>query len=64
MKIMYNPSTCNHYGVCVEESPEVFSFAGDGSLVIQTYDVPPDLEDKVRDACMMCPTQSIQVEQE
>jgi ferredoxin len=26
--------------------------------------VPPDLEDKVRDACMMCPTQSIQVEQE
>ncbi len=45
-------------------APEVFSFAEDGSLLIQTFDVPPNLEDKVRDACMMCPTQSIQVEEE
>jgi len=64
MKIMYNPSTCNHYGVCVEEVPEVFSFAEDGSLLIQSYEVPRDFEDKVRDACMMCPTQSIQVDEE
>ena len=64
MKIMYNPSTCNHYGVCIEEAQEVFSFAGDGSLLIQTYDIPSNLEDKVRDACMMCQTQSIQVEEE
>ena len=64
MKIMYNPSTCNHYGVCVDEAPAVFSFAGDGSLLIQSYDVPTHLEDRVRDACMMCPTQSIQIEEE
>jgi ferredoxin len=64
MKIMYNPATCNHYGVCCEEAPELFSFAEDGSLVIQSFEIPPDLEDKARDACMMCPTQSIQVDQE
>ena len=64
MKIMYNPATCNNYGVCMEEAPEVFSFAEDGSLRIQTYEIPPDLETKVRDACMMCPTQSLQIEQE
>ena len=64
MKLMYNPATCNHYGVCVEEAPEVFSFAADGSLSIQSYDVSPELEVKVRDACMMCPTQSIQIEEE
>ncbi len=64
MKIMYNPATCNHYGVCVEEAPEAFSFAPDGSLLIQTYDVPPQLEDKVRDACMLGPTPSIQIEEE
>ena len=64
MKIMYNPSTCNHYGVCMEEAPEVFSFADDGSLLIQTYDIPEALEEKVRDACMMCPSQSMQIEVE
>ena len=48
----------------MEEAPEVFSFAEDGSLLIQTYEVPRSLEDKVRDACMMCPTQSIQIEEE
>ncbi len=36
MKIMYNPSRCNHYGVCVEEAPEGFAFVGDGGLLIQT----------------------------
>jgi len=64
MKIMYNPSTCNHYGICMEEAPEIFSFADDGSLLIQTYDIPEALEEKVRDACMMCPTQSMQIEVE
>ena len=64
MKLMYNAATCNHYGVCIEEAPEVFSFAEDGSLLIQTYNVTADLEDKVRDACMMCPTQSMQIENE
>jgi ferredoxin len=64
MKIMYNAATCNHYGACVEEAPQVFSFKEDGSLLIQTYDIPPDLETKVRDACMMCPTQSVQIEEE
>ena len=64
MKIMYNPATCNHYGVCCEQAPELFSFAEDGSLLIHTYEVPRGLEDKARDACMMCPTQSIQIDQE
>ncbi len=64
MKIMYNAATCNHYGACIEEAPEVFSFAEDGSLRIQTYDISRSLEDKVRDACMMCPTQSVQIEDE
>ena len=64
MKIMYNPSTCNHYGICMEEAPEIFSFADDGSLLIQTYDIHEALEEKVRDACMMCPTQSMQIEVE
>ena len=63
MKIMYNPATCNHYGVCCEEAPEIFSMADDGSLMIRTYAIPADLEDKAREACMMCPTQSIQVEE-
>ncbi|MDH3200843.1 MAG: ferredoxin [Myxococcales bacterium] len=64
MKIMYNESTCNRYGVCVEEAPEVFSFAEDGSLVVATYQPLEELQDKVRDACMMCPTQSLEVEEE
>ncbi len=50
--------------MCVEEAPEVFSFAEDGSLLIATYDPPENLQVKVRDACMMCPTQSIQIEDE
>lgn len=64
MRLMYNEATCSHYGVCCEEAPELFSFAEDGSLQIRSYDVPSDLEEKARDACMMCPTQSIQIEEE
>ena len=60
MKIKYVAETCNHYGVCCEEAPELFSFNEDGSLKIASQ-VPPELEDKARDACMMCPTQSIEV---
>ena len=61
MKIKYDADTCNHYGVCCEEAPEIFSFNEDGTLKIES-EVPPELEDKARDACMMCPTQSIQIE--
>ncbi len=64
MRIMYNEATYIRYGVCVEEAPEVFSFAEDGSLVIATYQPPEALQDKVRDACMMCPTQSLEIEEE
>jgi ferredoxin len=63
MKITYVKDTCNRYGICVEEAPEVFSFAEDGSLVIDNAEPPPELHEKVRDACMLCPTQSIQIEE-
>ena len=47
MKIKYVAETCNHYGVCCEEAPELFSFNEDGSLKIAS-EVPPELENKAR----------------
>ena len=63
MKIRYVEENCNGYGICIDEAPEIFSFAEDGSLVIANHEPPPELQQKVRDACMLCPTQSIQIEE-
>ena len=63
MRVVYEEETCNRYGICVDEAPEVFAFAEDGTLVILVEEPPPELLEKVEDACRMCPTQSIRLEE-
>ena len=64
MRIHYREATCNRYGTCVDEAPEVFEFASDGRLIVLMESPPPELHQKVRDACMLCPTQSLRLEEQ
>jgi ferredoxin len=42
--------------------PEVFELDADGFAVLLVQDVPPELEDSVRDAERNCPERAIVVE--
>lgn len=46
--------------LCVEICPEVFEM-GDAAARVKTDSVPPDQEDKVREAAEACPTSAIDV---
>ena len=63
MKVVFNEATCNQAGECVEEAPEVFSWADDGSLVIKAGAVADDQLVRVRDVCRLCPTQSLRLDE-
>jgi ferredoxin len=49
---------CGHYGICVQEAPEVFSLRSPTRLV---YDATPAAEHTpaVRQAARLCPAQAI-----
>lgn len=59
--LQWDSTVCNSYGACVLEAPEVFSLADNGALVIATLTPSRELEDKLRDACAMCPTQALSI---
>ena len=61
IKIHWDSEVCNSYGACVLEAPEVFSLADDGTLVIATFEPSAEFEGKLREACAMCPTQSLSI---
>ncbi len=46
--------------LCVEMCPDVFEM-GDETAQVKTDPVPPDHEDKVREAAEACPTDAIEV---
>jgi ferredoxin len=51
---------CCGYAVCTEICPEVFELHEDGFYSVGG-DVPPELEDKARQAAVECPASAIEV---
>lgn len=49
---------CSACGVCEDICPEVFEL-GDEIAEVKVNPVPPEFEDKVREAAEECPTESI-----
>jgi len=62
MRACVDPDTCTGCGVCVETCPEVFELRDDVSVVIADP-VPPEHEDRVREAAEACPVEAITVEE-
>jgi ferredoxin len=59
MKVHVNPQVCAGFGVCLGLCPEVFALHDDGYAVALVGEVPPELEDAVREAVGKCPSGAI-----
>jgi ferredoxin len=59
MKVRVDTQVCAGFGVCLGICPEVFELHDDGYAVVLVSDVPPELEDAVRQAFNQCPARAI-----
>ena len=59
MKVHVNSQVCAGFGVCLGLCPEVFELHDDGYSIVRVSEVPPELEDAVRQAVNQCPSRAI-----
>ena len=59
MKVQVNAQVCAGFGVCLGLCPEVFALHDDGYAIVLVSEVPPELEDAVRQAVSQCPASAI-----
>lgn len=64
MKVRVDSELCAGFGVCLGLAPEVFELHDDGYAVVLLSDVPPELEDAVREAVSQCPANAISVSED
>lgn len=62
MKVHIDRPTCQAYGNCADEAPEVFTLDDDGYVDLVAGDeVPADLEQAGRAAVLSCPARALSV---
>jgi ferredoxin len=59
MKVHVDANVCAGFGVCLGLCPEMFQLHDDGFAIVVVSEVPPDLEDAVREAVSQCPARAI-----
>ena len=60
MKVRVDSDKCQGHTLCAMAAPEAFELSEfDGHSTARFEDVPPDLEEAVRDAATTCPEQAI-----
>lgn len=59
MKVRVDAEICAGFGVCLGLCPEIFRLHDDGYAVVLIGDVPPELEEAVRQAVNQCPSTAI-----
>jgi len=62
MKVQVNANVCAGFGVCLGLCPEVFELHDDGYAIVLVSEVPPELEDAVRQAVSQCPSGAISLD--
>jgi ferredoxin len=61
MKLSVDRKLCRGHGRCYALCPEFFDEDEEGYAVIESSDVPPELEAKVRQAADNCPELAIRI---
>jgi len=60
MKVRVDPDKCQGHTLCAMEAPQAFKLSEfDGHSTALFEEVPPELEQAVRDAAASCPEQAI-----
>lgn len=59
MKILIDRDRCNGCAACEATVPEIFKLGDDGVSTIQCEEVPPALEDLVKQAVEECPEEAL-----
>jgi len=61
MKVVVDYDLCEANAVCMKHAPEVFRVEEDDTLTVLLEEVPPNLQDKAREAERLCPRQAIKL---
>jgi ferredoxin len=62
MKVRVDPDKCQGHTLCAMASPQAFELSEfDGHSTARFEEVPPELEQAVRDAAASCPEQAIMI---
>jgi ferredoxin len=59
MRVGVDAERCRGYGLCTTIAPELFTLTDGGFSVATTAEVPPDMEEDVREAVHVCPERAI-----
>ncbi len=62
MKVHIDAEVCTGCGLCADTCPEVFEL-GDDVAQVMVEEVPPEMEDCVRQAAEDCPVEAITIEE-
>jgi ferredoxin len=63
LKVRINPIACDAHGLCVEMLPELMRIDDWGYPIIDTSEIPPELEALAQRAASLCPTLAIVIEE-
>jgi len=63
MTAIVDKSLCIGCGICAEICPEVFEIGDDGKAQVKINPVPPEIEDRCRDAADQCPESAIKIDE-
>ena len=61
MKVQVDARICAGFSACLGVCPEVFELHDDGYAVVRVGEVPPELEERVREAVSQCPSGAISI---
>lgn len=59
MRVSVDVDACEGHARCWGICPEVFDLDDEGHAIVKLAEVPPELEDKVRDAARNCPERAV-----
>jgi ferredoxin len=64
MRIVVDTGLCQGHGVCMGESPEVFSVTREGKLTVLNERPPAALREQLEAAVKYCPTGALSIQEE
>jgi ferredoxin len=56
MRVVVDRGLCKGHGVCMEEAPEVFRVARDGTMTLLLEEPPEEQRARIQEAVKYCPT--------